>query len=256
MKNKILSLLIFILIAGPAISQIPLVSYISTNGPAKYPTHIDSMGYGGFRVAKDTAERNAISTQRRKYGMAVYVQSNDSLYILKDVSLGNTNWYSFGQAPSVDLSGYAKFTDTATMLSPYLLNYYGLKYSDTASMLSGYTRSGQTLQISDTAAMLANRLKTTDTTAMLNGYTRSGQTLQISDTAAMLANRLKTTDTTAMLNGYTRSGQTLQISDTASMLLNRLKTTDTTAMLNGYTRSGQTLQISDTAAMLANRLKT
>jgi hypothetical protein len=204
MKTHFLYLLIFTLIAAPAMAQIPLVSYINTNGSAKYPTHLDSLGYGGFRVAKDTAERNAITTLRRKYGMAVYVQSNDSLYILRDHSLGNTNWFAFAPTGgTVDLSGYMKYSDTSTILSPYLLKYFGVKYSDTASMLSGYSRKGQSLQLSDTAAMLTN-------------YGKTGQTLKYTDTSAMLQTRLKFSDTATMLNGYLRLGGMGNINGNAS----------------------------------------
>ena len=158
MKNRILSIIIFLFIAGPAISQIPLVSYITTNGPAQYPTHIDSLGYGGFRVVKDITERNAITTLRRKYGMAVYVQSNDSLYILKDNTLGNNNWFAFGGAggPGAAAGTYLQINDTSTMLSNYMISYFGLKYTDTANMLSGYARGGLVLKYDDTANMLAN----------------------------------------------------------------------------------------------------
>jgi hypothetical protein len=244
------------MIAGPALSQIPLVSYISTNGPANYPTHIDSLGYGGFRVVKDTVERNAIKTQRRKYGMSVYVQSNDSLYILRDATLGNANWFAFAPAgAATNLSGYAKFTDTSTMLSPYLLKYYGLQYTDTAAMLSGYAKTGQTLKLSDTSAMISNLLRLSDTTNMLTGYAKAGQFLKLSDSSAMLSNLLRRTDTATMLSGYAKAGQTLSFSDTASMLSNRLKISDTSNMLTGYAKDGQTVKYTDTFALVNNRLK-
>jgi hypothetical protein len=276
MKKRLLHILIFLIIAGPALSQIPLVSYISTNGPAKYPTHIDSLGYGGFRVVKDTVERNAISTQRRKYGMSVYVQANDSLYILRDAALGNTNWFSFAPAgASADMSGYVKFSDTSTMLSPYLLKYYGLQYTDTAAMLSGYAKTGQTLKLSDTAAMLSNMLLRTDTSGMLSGYAKSGQilslsdtvnmfagyartgqTLKLSDTTNMLLNLLRISDSSNMLSGYAKVGQFLKLSDSSVMLSNLLRRTDTATMLSGYAKAGQILSLSDTANMFAGFVRT
>jgi hypothetical protein len=294
MKNKILFILIALFIGGPAMAQIPLVSYITTNGPAKYPTHIDSLGYGGFRVVKDTAERNAITLQRRKYGMAIYVQSNDSLYILRDPALGNSNWFAFAPAGApADLSDYIKRNDTSTMLSNYLLSSFGLKYSDTAAMLSGYAKAGQVLKISDTSRMLSNLLRASDTSGMFSGFARAGQTLSLSDTASMfagyaragqylklgdtsnmLANLVRASDTAAMLGayakagqtlsltdtatifgGFARSGQVLKLSDTTAMLSNLLRISDTTSMLDGYAKAGQYLKISDANGLFSNVIR-
>jgi len=75
-------------------SQVNIIGYIAPFGLGQYPTHADSLGYGGYRVAKDTFERNLITSQRRKKGMAVYVQSNNKMYILND-STGLNNWTEF-----------------------------------------------------------------------------------------------------------------------------------------------------------------
>ncbi|WP_037360213.1 hypothetical protein, partial [Asinibacterium sp. OR53] len=125
-------------------------------------------------------------------------------------------------------SRLAKYSDTTTMLSPYLRSSSGVKYSDTASMLS-------------------NRLKISDTSNMLSGYAKSGQLVKYSDTASMvlnllrksdtssmLTNRLKISDTSNMLSGYAKSGQFVKYSDTASMVLNLLRKTDTANMLSPY----------------------
>lgn len=68
-----------------------------------------------------------------------------------------------------------KYTDTASMLTPYL------RKSDTASMLTPF------VQYSDTAFMLSNLLRKTDTLTMLTPY-------------------LRKTDTASMLSGYARIG--------------------------------------------------
>jgi hypothetical protein len=75
-------------------SQVNIIGYVAPFGLGQYPTHADSLGYGGYRVAKDTFERNSITPQRRKKGMAVYVQSNNKMYILND-STGLNNWTEF-----------------------------------------------------------------------------------------------------------------------------------------------------------------
>lgn len=51
-----------------------------------YPTHIDSLGFGGYRVVADTIQRNAIKSTRRIEGMLVYSLSDSTLYMLKDIS--------------------------------------------------------------------------------------------------------------------------------------------------------------------------
>ena len=91
---KRIFLALFILIATSSLAQVNVVGYIQTNGVANYPTHIDSMGKGGYVVVSDTTQRNAITCLRRKYGMAAYVQSEQKLYILKDSNCANT-WVEF-----------------------------------------------------------------------------------------------------------------------------------------------------------------
>ena len=51
-----------------------------------YATHEDTYGRGGFRSVATLAERNAISTDRRKNGMFVYVVETDAIYKLLDNS--------------------------------------------------------------------------------------------------------------------------------------------------------------------------
>jgi len=63
-----------------------------------YPTHEDIFGKGGYSVVNDIADRNAISDERRKEGMAVYVKEVDGkdetvakVYVLQG-GIENTNW--------------------------------------------------------------------------------------------------------------------------------------------------------------------
>ena len=62
-------------------AQVKLGSYAVRNSPGDlYPTHLDSLGQGGFMSLQSIANRNAILIRQRKLGMMVYVQANDSLY--------------------------------------------------------------------------------------------------------------------------------------------------------------------------------
>ena len=94
---------IILLLTTKCIAQVNVVGYIQTNGVADYPTHIDSMGKGGYIIAKDTIERNAIPCLRKKYGMACYVQSQQKMYILKDSICANT-WVEFSGGTSFSAS--------------------------------------------------------------------------------------------------------------------------------------------------------
>lgn len=80
-------------------------------------------------------------------------------------AIASLNADSVYQAAQIALR--VKYTDTATMLSPYLQSAKGVKYTDTASLVSPYLRK------SDTATMLANRLKISDTLTMLDNRVSS-----------------------------------------------------------------------------------
>jgi len=103
--------LLFSLTAITSQAQINLVGYIRPFNGSSYPVQIDSLGKGGYVVTKDTLARNAITCLRRKYGMAVYVQSVQKLYILKDSNCVNT-W--------VEFSGGSGVFDTVYTQSPIM----------------------------------------------------------------------------------------------------------------------------------------
>lgn len=56
----------------------------------EFPTHYSEYGKGGWREVSTIAERDSITSQRRKIGMAVYVSETDKVYILKN---GTSNEY-------------------------------------------------------------------------------------------------------------------------------------------------------------------
>jgi hypothetical protein len=57
----------------------------------EFPTHYSEYGKGGWREVSTIAERDSITNQRRKIGMAVYVRETDKVYILKR-GLSNEYW--------------------------------------------------------------------------------------------------------------------------------------------------------------------
>ena len=107
----------------------------------------------GYRSVSTIPERDAIPTDRRKYGMLVYVGNVDTIYQLKSISLNNSNWvawkslggiiYSTGYG--LTLSSNAFYVDS-TLLSTRVrhqkaidsLGNASVKYSDTLGMLQNY----------------------------------------------------------------------------------------------------------------------
>lgn len=49
-----------------------------------FPTHIDTLGRGGYQVVEFISERDAISDERRNPGMLVYCQETNQTYQLSD----------------------------------------------------------------------------------------------------------------------------------------------------------------------------
>jgi hypothetical protein len=103
-----------------------------------YPTHEDIFGKGGYSVVNDIADRDAISDERRKEGMAVYVKEVDGkdetvakVYVLQG-GIENANWveWPFGGggpgAPEnlqVTLDTGAQFNGTDTLGGKFKINY-------------------------------------------------------------------------------------------------------------------------------------
>jgi len=229
MKKIIILFSVMLFICSFANGQISLTGNITTFGVASYPTHIDSLGKGGFMILPNIITRNAIPTLRRKQGMLVYVQSNDSLYQLTtaDVTL-NSGWVSMGFVSQQNLSNLLQsklnLSDTANMLSPYLSGLIALN-ADTATI---QYRLALRLAIGDTAAMLSNYL------AALNDL-RSTK-LNATDTANLASWKLNKVDTILLSNRINR----------------KLDTGDFSIMIAPYLTKMNGVSFADTAAMLAN----
>lgn len=67
-------------IAGTNVSS-PIVPFTTDD---QFPTHDAKYGKGGFRSVATTAERDAITTDRKEPGMFVYVVENEKLYVYKN----------------------------------------------------------------------------------------------------------------------------------------------------------------------------
>lgn len=83
-----------------------------------YPSHTEEFGKGGFRAVADNTERDAITTDRRKQGMLVYVNGTGSTWQL-GAGLTNADWtlYSVGggAAPTITITGDATGSGTTTI---------------------------------------------------------------------------------------------------------------------------------------------
>ena len=95
MKQKYLLIFIiglFWLNTSEGQAGVKISAPIKPNAPSdEYPTHIDSLGLGGFMAVTNINSRNNITGLRRKVGMLVYVIENDALYQLKG-GTDNTKW--------------------------------------------------------------------------------------------------------------------------------------------------------------------
>lgn len=113
MRLKKIFLLLFTmqLIFFVSNAQVKVTQTIITNDTADlYPTHIDSLGKGGYMVVSTIAMRNRIPMKRRKQGMLVFVQSVDTLYKLNSSSLNDLSWLPIGLSSVGDVDKYLKYT--------------------------------------------------------------------------------------------------------------------------------------------------
>ena len=101
-----------------------------------YATHQDYLGFGGLRAVADSTERDAITTQRRTFGMVVTSQDGSGSFILANVAMGgtdnvltnNANWipYSTGGGGGIAFTSvtYAALNVLIATLSLVEGNYY------------------------------------------------------------------------------------------------------------------------------------
>ena len=195
MKHKIFLIALILFFNFKLNAQTKLGSYATTqDANSTYPTHLDTLGQGGLMTVSSIASRNSILVRRRKQGMLVYVQANDSLYKLTtaDVSL-NTGWVAMG------LLTQQKLSDSLNAR---------LKAIDTLSLSARIDLKANAGTISDVTALLAEKLKITDTSLLL----------QKADTAS-LSNRINVKANTTDFNSLTTTvGTKFKTTDTSYLL--------------------------------------
>ena len=154
MKFKKIILLFIALQFFYAVSnaQIKLVGNITTNGVASYPTHIDSLGRGGYMSLPTIADRDAIPNLRRKYGMLVFVQADGVIYKLNAATLANADWVALALGSS----------GTVTNVNALTLGTTGTDI--TSSVANGTTSPSITLNIPTASASNRGALSAADFT--------------------------------------------------------------------------------------------
>ena len=174
MKKIFKLLLLTLIISVSSKAQIKLVGNITTNGVASYPTHIDSLGKGGYMSMPTISDRNSIPTLRRKLGMLVYVQANDSLYKLASPSLDNTNWITMGLASVLKLANdslllYTKIKDDSTTLANRIGSLSTSVSTDISNAIasSGADVSAEVTRATAAEAALGSRINT-DSSIIIN----------------------------------------------------------------------------------------
>ena len=247
-----------------ASAQVKLGSYAVRNSPGDlYPTHLDSLGQGGFMSLQTIANRNAILSRQRKVGMMVYVQANDSLYKLATADLSNNGWVAMGlltqQKLSDSLNTRLKGTDTLSLSSRIdskanvgnitdVNNELVLKLNiiDTAYLLQK-ADTAFLLQKKDTAS-LSNRIDLKANTTALNNLNTNINSKFITDTSYLLQKSdtsylLQKADTASLSNRINLKTNTVDFNTLTTSVGTKFKTTDTSYLL----------QKADTAS-LSNRI--
>ena len=199
MRLKKIFLLLFTmqLIFFVSNAQVKVTQTIITNDTADlYPTHYDSLGKGGYMVVSNIITRNRIPMKRRKFGMLVFVQSEDSLYKLNSTNLLNSGWLPIGFASSSDVEKYLKYTkindstydtlrikantiiDSNLEVKGRLILNTALEFQDSLVIQKG-ARVKKGLIVGDT--LFANKSVIIDSTLYVKGQARFDSILTIND---------------------------------------------------------------------------
>ena len=194
MRKIILLYLVFQLSHSLVNAQIGLAGNITTLGVALYPTHIDSLGKGGYMVLPTIEMRNNIPTQRRKKGMMVYVQSEDILYKLNSANLDNT-WIDIGLSSSEEVNGFLKYAKTSdslfitkgTRIDEGLIVKKDLTVAGNVEVAGNVNINNElTLKGQNVYNAIEDKLNKSDTASLSN---RINLKLNIADTSSMLTSR-------------------------------------------------------------------
>ncbi|MGB4776398.1 MAG: hypothetical protein WBP45_14575 [Daejeonella sp.] len=260
MVKQLRRLLIFlglVLLSRAAFAQVPLAGYIRTLGAADtYPTHLDTLQYGGYRSVLNLVSRNNTPNLHRKQGMLVYVQSEDKTYIFKGlipadgakdpIDNSDAAWpeYSPSSLPALSsgqiLVGSASNTTAAVSLTGALSldNTGNVTLNDgsvTTTTLSDAAVSYAKMQPIGPLSLFGNPLGTSASGSEIvlgTGLTFSGNTLNAQISSGTVTNittgngltggPITSTGTIALANG-TLEGQVMVTGADLSPVLQTLK---------------------------------
>lgn len=253
MKRLIL-LVAFIVYAALSYGQEPVYNQMRSNYEFR-GVRIDSL----FLIPKFTDTTSAAFLSQINGSL---IRVDTSIY-LRYVTGHKWLKISGAAGPSVDTTSLSqridarvKYTDTAVMLNPYLLESdtsslslridSRVKYTDTSAMLMVYLRKQDTASLSQ---RIENRVKYTDTASMLLPYLKKSDTASLSQ---RIDNRVKYSDTSSMLLPYLRKNDTISLSQRIDQ---RVQYTDTASMLFPYLRKVDTANLSSRIDLKIDSLK-
>ena len=134
--------------------SVPLTGKVApTDTTDTFATHVDIYGEGGYMTVANTTERDAITTERRKQGMAVFVNDTNEMYILQD-GITNADWVLFtGGGGSGDMQDVFD-NSTPNVIAEDYSKELSLSAGDVDILTdtSGSGTSNITLQASDSGA--------------------------------------------------------------------------------------------------------
>ena len=226
-------------------AQVKLGSYAVRNSPGDlYPTHLDSLGQGGFMSLQSIANRNAILIRQRKLGMMVYVQANDSLYKLTSADLSNTGWVAMG------LLTQQKLNDSLNSR---------LKGADTLSLSNRINLKANVDNITDVNNALTLKLNIIDTTDLLQKNDTS-LLLQKKDTSN-LSNRIDLKASITALNNLNTTINNKLAIDTSYLLQKKdtsylLQKADTASLSNRINLKTNTVDFNTLTTTVGTKFKT
>ena len=111
--------------------SVPLTGKVApTDTTDTFATHVGIYGEGGYMTVADQTEREAITTERRKQGMAVFQNDTNEMYILQD-GVTNADWvlFSGGGGGSQDLQSVLENGSQFTLPNPYTGGLLDINYS-------------------------------------------------------------------------------------------------------------------------------
>ena len=244
MKKIIILFLIIVSINYNLNAQIAITGNITTAGVAVYPTHIDSLGKGGLMTLPDLTTRNALPVKRRKQGMLVFVQANDSLYKLATADLSNNGWVAMG------LLTQQKLTDSLNSR---------LKGADTLSLSNRINLKANVDNITDVNNELVLKLNINDTTDLFQKNDTSFL-LQKKDTAN-LSNRIDLKASITALNNLNININNKLAIDTSYLLQKKdtsylLQKADTASLSNRINLKTNTDDFNTLTTTVGTKFKT